>query len=239
MEKRMPSFARNLPEIGLTGNQLKIIAMLAMLADHVGLYLFPSCVLLRVIGRLAFPIFAYMIAEGCYYTRNRTRYFASIAVLGILCQAVATIVVKTWYQGILLTFSLSILSIYCLDTLRKGKHILLRIAAFFGLLAIFFLAVVLPLLIPGTGFRFDYGALGVFLPVLLYHLKGRTAKLICTAVVLLGIAALTGSRSLFALLALPLLFLYNGKRGTPRLKYLFYVFYPAHLLLIHLISLLF
>ena len=235
----MPSFEGKLTGIGLTGNQLKIIAMLAMLADHVGLYLFPSWELLRVIGRLAFPIFAYMIAEGCFYTRNRHRYFASIALLGILCQIVATVVVKTWYQGILLTFSLSILSIYCLDTLRKGKRSWVRIAAIFGLLAVVFFAVVLPLLIPETGFRFDYDALGVLLPVLLYHLKGRTAKLICTAAVLLDIAFLSGYRSLFALLALPLLFLYNGKRGASRLKYLFYIFYPAHLLLIHLISLLF
>ena len=56
---------------GLTNNQLKLIAMLSMLIDHVGMLLFPGVRVLRIIGRLAFPIFAYMIAEGCAHTRSR------------------------------------------------------------------------------------------------------------------------------------------------------------------------
>ena len=57
--------------VGLTGNQLKLIALVTMTIDHIGMQLFPRVRLLRIIGRLAFPIFAYMIAEGCRYTRNR------------------------------------------------------------------------------------------------------------------------------------------------------------------------
>ena len=56
---------------GLTGNQLKLIALFAMTCDHVGLQLLPNVLILRILGRLALPIFAYMIAEGCRYTRNR------------------------------------------------------------------------------------------------------------------------------------------------------------------------
>lgn len=57
----------------LSGNQLKIIAMITMLIDHIGVNLFPSVTIMRVIGRLSFPIFAYMIAEGCRYTRDRKK----------------------------------------------------------------------------------------------------------------------------------------------------------------------
>jgi len=60
---------------GLTNNQLKIIAMLAMLIDHVGMIIFPGIMALRYIGRIALPIFAYMIAEGCHYTRDRKSTF--------------------------------------------------------------------------------------------------------------------------------------------------------------------
>ena len=59
---------------GLSGNQLKIIALIAMTIDHIGLQFLPHVTILRIIGRLAFPIFAYMIAEGCLHTRNRRRY---------------------------------------------------------------------------------------------------------------------------------------------------------------------
>lgn len=59
----------------LTKNQLKILAMVCMTIDHIGAMLFPQAVWLRVIGRLAFPLFSYCIAEGCRYTRNKARYF--------------------------------------------------------------------------------------------------------------------------------------------------------------------
>ena len=57
----------------MTGNQLKIIALIAMTIDHVGLILLPQVELLRIIGRLSFPIFAYMIAEGCFFTHDKKR----------------------------------------------------------------------------------------------------------------------------------------------------------------------
>jgi len=61
----------------LTKNQLKILAMVCMTIDHIGAAFFPQAVWLRVIGRLAFPLFSYCIAEGCRYTRNKARYFGS------------------------------------------------------------------------------------------------------------------------------------------------------------------
>ena len=57
----------------LNGNQLKIIALIAMTLDHIGKMLLPGFTILQIIGRLAFPIFAYMIAEGCRYTKNRKK----------------------------------------------------------------------------------------------------------------------------------------------------------------------
>ena len=74
---------------GFTGNELKLIALVSMTCDHVGLQLLPNVLFLRILGRLAFPIFAYMIAEGCRYTRSRKKYLLRMvslaAVCGILC----------------------------------------------------------------------------------------------------------------------------------------------------------
>ena len=102
-------------KFGLTNNQLKIIAMLSMCLDHIGVQLFPGALWLRMAGRLAFPIFAYMIAEGCRYTKNRTRYLLQLAILGVGCQTVFFIAARDWYQGILLTFSISVLIIYAMQ----------------------------------------------------------------------------------------------------------------------------
>ena len=67
-------FSNQKMQFGLNGNTLKIIAAITMLIDHTGFLLFPQSVVLRVIGRLAYPIYAFMIAEGCRHTRNKLRY---------------------------------------------------------------------------------------------------------------------------------------------------------------------
>ena len=225
--------------IGLTGNMLKIIAMLAMFIDHAGLLLFPRYMIFRMIGRLAFPIFAFMIAEGCFYTKNRARYLGMIFGLGAICQLVATVATGDLVQGILLTFSCSIAIIYCVDTLKKETRTVPRCLLVCALAGIAFLVLGLPHLLEDYGFRFDYGTLGVLLPVLLYYLRGdRLSPLIAMAVVLVALSYLYTPIQLCSLLALPLLALYNGKRGKWKLKYLFYIFYPAHLVLLYLIAML-
>jgi hypothetical protein len=72
----------------LSGNALKLIAALAMLIDHIGVLLLPQVLILRVIGRISFPIFAFMIAEGCRYTKNKARYFFTMFGVGAACQVV-------------------------------------------------------------------------------------------------------------------------------------------------------
>ena len=104
----LPYLSRN---VGLSGNQLKIIALIAMTCDHVGKELLPGINVLQIVGRLAFPIFAYMIAEGCRYTRNRRKHLLNVAGLAILCQVVYFIAEGSLFQCILVTFSLSICSI--------------------------------------------------------------------------------------------------------------------------------
>ena len=106
---------------GLSNNVLKIIAMVSMFIDHFGLQIFPHIKIFKIIGRLALPLFAYMIAEGCFYTKNRTRYLLLISALGLLCQMVFYLAMGSLYQGILITFSLSILTIYCIDALLESK----------------------------------------------------------------------------------------------------------------------
>ena len=94
---------------GLSGNALKIIALIAMTVDHIGVILLGGNVVWRIIGRISFPIFAFMIAEGCRYTKNKRQYLGTIFLLGAVCQAVYYFGEKSLYQGILITFSLSII----------------------------------------------------------------------------------------------------------------------------------
>lgn len=224
-------------KFGLTNNQLKIIAMVAMLLDHVGKVLLPQYQILQIIGRLAFPIFAFMIAEGCYYTRNKIRYFLSVFLLGAGCQAVYIIWEKSFYMNILLTFSLSIIFIFSLENYKKTKEKRIRILMLFTVITVLLIAVMLPVILIDQGFIIDYGIFGVLLPVVIFYSPEKTRKLLFTAGVLIFLTLdLGGGIQWFSLLAVPLLALYNQKRGKYNIKPLFYIFYPAHLVVIYLIS---
>ncbi len=228
----------------MTGNKLKIIACIAMLIDHIGYVLFPQYLVFRYIGRLAMPLFAFLIGEGCIHTRNKTRYFLQLFSLGVICQSVEIAErllhgnFRFLFLNILLTFSIAVL--LCFSLLRlKEKHSFGNIAAVAAVLCCavficFFLKRFLP-------FRFDldYNIFGILLPSTVVLWNDKPKKVVAFSVGLLLYCIYTFSSMSFvwfALLALPLLFLYNGKRGTPKLKYAFYIFYPAHIAVLYLID---
>lgn len=219
-----------LTSIRLSGNQLKLIALICMTIDHIGLILLPQYRVLRLIGRLSFPIFAYMIAEGCRYTRSMGKYLASLSAVAALSQLVYFIFLRSLSMCIMVTFALSVGLCWLFRTAREKKSFLWTVLAPAGIGAVFFLTDILPAWLQGTGYQIDYGFLGVMLPVVLYLLKGRKAKL-AGMLVMLCLLALWANWSLqwFSLLALPLLALYGGHRGRWKLKWLFYVYYPVHL----------
>ncbi len=226
---------------GLTGNTLKLIAILSMTLDHIGVHLFPGSDLFRILGRLALPIFAYMIAEGCRYTRNPRKYLLTILAVAALCQAVFFLAMGSLYQCILVTFLLSILMIQSLDRARKQRTGGTVFAAVLVWLAVFFVCLGLPKVLSHTDFAIDYGLWGVLLPVFIYLGQTQKEKFLLTSVGLILLALFfrnLGAIQWFSLLSLPLLALYNGQRGKGRMKYFFYVYYPLHLAVIYGISLL-
>lgn len=222
---------------GLNNNQLKLIAMFSMLLDHAGRELLPQFEILPIIGRLAFPLFAYMIAEGCTYTKNRKKYFLIIALIAVGCQTVFFITTRSLYQNVLITFSLSIAIIFSADNFIRKKNIRSFLTAFLVFGAAVFLCVFLPDILSSTDFRIDYGIAGVLLPVTVYFAPEKKSKTVCFTIMLCVISLVMGSIQWYSLLSLPLLILYNEKRGKKNLKMLFYIFYPAHLAIIYLIDL--
>lgn len=237
---------------GLSGNMLKILAAVTMAVDHAGMLLFPRSLIFRIIGRLAFPIYAFMIAQGCRYTRSRLKYFLSVFLLGSLCQGAYLVVGGDLYLNVLLTFSLSIPVIYLLQWLRaaatdpeiSGTRLLVR--------TLVVLTAVAGVWMMNEWLTFDYGFYGCMLPVFASLLQPRRdTKADCLSfldrnvihVSLLGVGLVLlslryGGIQSFSLLSLPFLYAYSGRRGTGNLKTFFYLFYPAHLVILEGIRLL-
>lgn len=213
----------------LNGNHLKLIAAFTMLLDHAGILLFPRLKILRILGRIAFPIFAFMIAEGCRYTRHKLRYFLMVFGLGVACQLVYYVTSGDTYLNILLTFSCAILLIYLMQAAGRTQNWKQQ----FLWSAIFAAGIFLALGMTQV-LTIDYGFWGIMTPVFAaFSLgKGKTGSklpVLMTAVGLVLLGADLGGIQHYALLAIPLLLLYNGQRGKANLKYFFYIFYPVHL----------
>lgn len=222
----------------LSNNTLKIIALICMTFDHVGVQIFPELMWLRVIGRIAFPIFAYMIAEGAGHTRNRARYLFTLAVMAALFQVVFFFVSGTLYMSIFFTFTLSVGLIYLFDYATTKRTPLSIATAIVGLFCVYFICNHLPFLLMQYYFYVDYLFVGVLIPVAIYYVKEKWQKLLATALLLILLAiANDAAVQWWSLLSLIPLALYNGKRGKYKLKYLFYIYYPLHLVVIFAISL--
>ena len=223
----------------INGNGIKLLAAVLMLIDHIGMFFFPSAAWLRCIGRISLPLFAYMLSEGCRYTKNKLAHVALLAASAAVCQAVYYIVNGTLEMCILVTFTLSTLNIYAMQ-----------------FICMVFLTLYLNSIdtVFGVPFRIEYGFWGCMLPVFasafdFYKMDaGALAALDCHAARLacffagMFMLALThhifrgNLLQWFSLLAVIPLMCYNGSRGRLNLKYFFYIFYPAHISLFYIIS---
>lgn len=221
---------------GLSGNQLKIIAVLAMTVDHIGVMIFPDVLILRIIGRLALPIFAYMIAEGCVYTKSRAKYALTLFAVALFCQVVYFVAMRSLEQCILVTFLMSVLLIFAYEGVRKKKRVVNICVFVIAFAAIYVICEIIPIYV--KEFSVDYGFWGAILPLLIYTGRTKNEKLIRLALGLLFISLVLNGVQAWSMLALIPLYFYNGKRGKIRMKYFFYIYYPLHLGVIHLISML-
>lgn len=235
---------------GLSGNALKLIACVFMVIDHVGVFLLPQYYILRVLGRIAFPIFAFMIAEGARHTKSRLRYFLTVFISAVTVQTVYHVAMHSLEMSIFVTFSLSLPLIYALDFVKRT--LIFGHSAGKSALSIFgFVLAVLGAYCFCKVFSVDYGILGVMTPVVtsLFMMPKDAPEeykrfdelpvhVAACGIALLLLSGMGKGLQSYALLALPLLLLYSGERGKLRLKYFFYLFYPLHLVLIWGISLL-
>ncbi len=232
----------------LNGNVIKILAAIFMVIDHFGLIFYPSVMVFRYLGRLSMPLFAFMIAEGTRYTKNKLKYLLMVFGLGLICQiAYAIYEPNDIYFSILITFTFSILIIYALFFMKKclleeGKRWYFKVLSI--ILFIFALAFTYVFC---YYFTVDYGFWGCILPVFASlfdfnrvnneKVKKYDKLILRTVTFAIGVVVLVltsgnVSFTIYALFTIPIILLYNGTRGKFKMKYFFYVFYPLHLLIL-------
>lgn len=233
----------------MSGSTLKILAIVAMFIDHVGAGLVGRLIqsrlseatlesisalnllytIMRNIGRIAFPIFIFLMIEGMKKTRNVWKYALRMGGFAILSEIPFDLtfngkILESSYQNIFFTLLIGMLTIITINRiggiLETYGNVLIRIA------------VAIPVTYVGAWvaetMRTDYGAIGVVCIVVMYIFSdNRVMQIMSGCIVFLW--------EVTAPLAFVPIGFYNGKRGVS-LKYVFYAFYPLHLLLIYLLT---
>ena len=236
----------------ITADFLKIIACITMLIDHIGavviyrgyikvvgkenvsdgLYILYS--MMRLIGRVAFPIYCFLMIEGFYHTRNRWKYLRNLTIFAIISEvpfdlAFSRKVFCMDYQSVYITLILGLITVMIFDKLTEGDFIKCSLQN--KILAVILSAI--PVLMAWP-LKTDYKSLGVLLIFTFYIYKKYRDLGVPAILVVLGLIDLS---ELFAAVDFALFTRYNGKKGfTAKLgrasKYFFYAFYPLHLLIL-------
>ena len=203
--------------------QLKCIAIVSMALDHTGAVLYPSQIWLRCLGRIAFPIFCFLIVEGFFHTHDVRRYMGRLGVFALISEipydlAFRGVPLEYAHQNVFFTLLIGIGMMVLLERNREWpvKAVILLLAMWLAVLI-----------------RIDYNFRGVLL-IFVFYIFHESRWLAVTAGGLWNFLYQGVIQKYGVLSVLPLA-LYNGERGR-KMKYFFYIFYPAHLLLLYGIS---
>lgn len=210
-----------------------MIGIITMFCDHVSDSIIGHFTYLNYIGRIAFPIFAFQLVQGYLHTKNLKKYFIRLLIFACISQIPFMLFLSTfsnsYYLNIFFTLFLGAISIYVYN---KADNKYLGIA------------LVALICIIGHFVQVDYGAYGVLIIFIFFVFRNKKIFMYLSFILATILkylpniirysqaSALYIGCILFTCISLIPIFLYNGKQG-PKVKYLFYIFYPLHLLILY------
>lgn len=242
---------------------LQLIALITMSIDHVAWLIFPNfsieplAIIMHIIGRITFPIFAFFIAEGYFYTSNKKKYLLRITIFALISHvpymlqssafkefgwlslipfATGNGIGRFLNQGsVLWSYAIGLIMLMANDSTKLKQ----------------WAKVVIVLLLCIASFPADWSCIGSLIILAIGSNRGKPIKQIIQSIIFLGfyiaiyclfLDLVYGFIQLGTLLAIPLLFLYNGKKSSNAtlnkvMKWVFYIYYPAHLLILGIIGL--
>lgn len=224
----------------LNANQIKIIALILMLIDHIGGVLIENGIImnnkyfgmdyifwfnldyfLRFIGRISFPLFCFFIVEGFVHTNNIKKYLIRMFIFAVISEIPFDLAFYhscfyLGYQNVLFELFLGILMLLCLSKTQRMYFKQCVIILIFCIISYFL--------------RLDYDYIGILLIAVFYLFRNDKSMMY----LLSGVLLMYSSKSFFCISVFSLLLinLYNGLKGNLNIKYLFYLFYPVHLFML-------
>ena len=238
---------------GLTGQTIRLIAISTMLCDHIWVTIAHEYTWLTYIGRIAFPLFAFLLVEGFYHTSSRSNYLLRLLTFAVISEIPFNLMRSGRFgdpnhQNVLWTLALGLLAIMAIHFMKSKLNnvvvtgiVTVAVATFTmyvadSLLTDYYGFGVLTILLFYTMRNLRYAKLGHLLGMILINVVWMSGASV--SLLLLGQTVSFPLQS-FALVALLFIWKYNGTRGTDNwiLQYASYAFYPVHMLILGLLAL--
>lgn len=213
----------------MNGLTLKCIALVTMLIDHIGAIFFPQYMWLRMIGRIAFPIYCFLLVEGYFHTKNVKKYLCRLCAFALLSEIPFRLAfyndVTHHSSNVFFTLFLGLLAMYICDSV-KLQYPKLQAAGYGAFVIVSAIAVWM---------NTDYDYRGIILIFIFYMFGNSKVTQLGLSALLFGMMS---SVQLYGVLAFIPIFVYNGRRGPNHkaLSMAFYLFYPVHLLVLYAIG---
>lgn len=209
---------------------LKIIALGTMIIDHYGAIFHGDVEIFRIIGRLAFPVYCFLLVEGYFHTSSIKKYAGRLLIFAVISEFPFDLAfygkIFLFHQNIFFTLFIGLITMYFLDS--GDRYNISRNA------------VIIISCILSTILFVDYGATGIIYILAFYFTKNhdKLKRFKIVGLVMLAINLLSSVLQQFSLLALPIVYFYNRALGPKNkfLQILFYAAYPIHLLIFYIIK---
>lgn len=215
----MESLLKQINKISFNTTHLKLIACITMLIDHLGIVFFSHYIIFRIIGRIAFPLFAYQIVISREKTSSRKRFYYRLILLALVSQ-IPYMLLLAHRLNIMFTF---LFSLACIEMYEKNKTAGIAIS----LLAIYFAY---------GNYMISYSAYGLIMVFVFYLLKDKIKLLFGQALLNTSYGLIVRSVQPYALLCMLFIGFYNGTLGNKKINKMLFWFYPAHLLILYIIK---
>ena len=231
--------------------QIKLVACAAMLIDHLGalfLVLYPQYiffVLFRVVGRISFPLFAFIAANAALHTRNIGNYAKRLFLFALLSEIPFNLfmnlvtnepvsIYRIQNQNVLFTFAAGIFAVMLYNEAKAHEKMLAKVLLIFAVILTFC----------ATAYcKTDYGVTGVLIILTLYIImstakipdKHRKAAVLCVMIIASAFLGTDPITQIAALCSIVFIALYKNQKGRS-FRWAFYMFYPVHFLVLTLIG---
>lgn len=203
---------------------LEVIAMASMLTDHIGIVFLPDAVVLRIVGRLAFPIYCWLLVKGMNYTKDKIKYFLRLLIIAAISQPVYMELFGTTGFNVVFTLILGFLALQLIN---------IKLPSFVKIVSVF------ALILFSSVINIEYSAYGILL-ILIYRFADRKTAIAAHTLLNIIFTPFFSYIQMFSIIGTVIVIFYKDKNFSweidKKFRLFYRIFYPLHMVFLLIVK---